>query len=91
MATGEKILELAKTAHILYLGQDFAERRKCYRTAPSIAELFVPRPLSRSTCWQKGVKLKIADFSSAMTLAMTLDAACRAVSSGAARVGDRSL
>ena len=62
-ATGERILELAKQAHFLYLNQDPTEQRRLletfYRTARSIAEVFARLTLSRSPCWSVGGKLKI--------------------------------
>jgi hypothetical protein len=58
-----KILELAKQAENLYKSQVPAERAGCwiwcYRTALSIAEVFVPLTLSRSTCSCEGTKPEI--------------------------------
>jgi len=59
-ATGEKILKLAKQAEFLYKRRNRpnsdASSKQCYRTAPSIAELFVRLTLSRSTCSHRGTK-----------------------------------
>ena len=41
------------------------QRMRCYRTAPSIAEVSVPLTLSRSTCSHRGTKLEIGGVPSA--------------------------
>jgi hypothetical protein len=59
-ATAAKILELAKQAENLYKSQDPTEQRRCskscYRTAPSIAEVFLLLTLRHSTCWSEATK-----------------------------------
>ena len=71
VATGEKILELAKQAEFLYKTQSRSEQRRLLETllstAPSTAEVFVPPTVSRSICWSAGTKLDVGGESGIRT------------------------
>jgi hypothetical protein len=75
--TGSKILALAKNAHNLFIRQNSDEQARLlksyFRTARSIAEVFLLHTISRSTCSPKATKLGIGGESGIRSLGTSLE------------------